>query len=134
MVLRNLERQRLLLTRSPSLSVINAQRSSENVFNKRNAETSADFERVGNGEAGGDADCGLGAVEAADDGGHGNIPVEEFFFGKDLDFGAFAATTGDGTLGGSFGGNCGGGLETLKVSGLYDLGSAISLENDDIVG
>ena len=80
-ILRNLERQRLLLARSPGLGVVDAQRSGENVFDERDAEAGAYFERVGDGEAGSDADGGLGTVETADDGGHGDIPVEEFFFG-----------------------------------------------------
>lgn len=129
------EGERLRLAGRPGLGVVDAQRSSQDVLDQRNAETRADFEGVGDGVAVGHTDGRLGAAEAADDGGHGDVPVDKLLVGKDLDLGAVLAIAAlDIFLGGASDVlDSRGSLKSLQVGGLHDLRSSVGLENDDVV-
>jgi len=135
LILGNREAERLSLARRPGLRVIDLERNIEERLEERNANARAASDSVADGFAVGDTDGGLGASKAADDGGHGDVPVNELLIGEDLDFGAVLAVAALDSLGGRgcevLGG--GGGLESFQVGSLHDLGGAIGLEDDDVV-
>lgn len=135
LVLRNSEAERLSLARRPRLGVVDLERNIEEGLEERNANARAAGDRVTDGLAVGDADGGLGTSKAADDGGHGDVPIDELLVGEDLDFGAVLAVAALDRLDGR---GCevldgGGGLESLQVGGFHDFSGAIGLEDDDVV-